>query len=122
MRSLVVFLQKLAEFIHKGINIETKEKELEVFYEEMLSKKRDYFVNIEIENVLREFEGNDFNVKIRILAELFYTESIVQDGYTRKYFAEKSLYLFNCFNQNNTVYDINVFQKIDTLSQMIKNE
>jgi hypothetical protein len=120
MRSLVLFLQKLVEFVRNNVGSEEEKIEvLNTFYEEMLRKDRDYFVNLETESVLKEFEGENSNIKIRILAELFYVESFIHNGYEKKYFAKKSLKLFKYFGQNSTVYDMDVFQKMDTLLQII---
>jgi hypothetical protein len=120
MRSLAFFLQKLVEFVRNDVGSEEEKIEvLNTFYEDMLRKDRDYFVNLETEDILREFGGENSNIKIRILAELFYVESIMSNGYERKYFAKKSLKLFEYFSQNGTVYDMDVFQKKDTLLQII---
>jgi hypothetical protein len=116
MRSLTFFLQKLAEFVRNNPGSEEDKIEvLSTFYEDMLRKNRSYFVNVETEDVLKEFEGENSNVRTRILAELFYAESMIRNGYEKKCFAEKSLKLFKHYSQNTNVYEMDVFQKMETL-------
>jgi hypothetical protein len=121
MRILTDFLQKLEERLSVKKISEISDPEMNGFYVEFFSKNRDFIISLDSDSLLEECKTeNAVSVeKVRILSELLYIEA---QRYNNKVFAEKSLFLFNNYNQKTKIYDFGIINKIERLTQIIESE
>jgi hypothetical protein len=121
IRSLTLLLQRLAELVSKKKFDETDRKAMVRYYSEMLNMERSDMIDLEIPDILGLFDGDTCKYeKIRVLAELFYAETMMEEDDRRGKMAEKTRQLFHLCNEYTRTFDFEIITKMDKLSQIIE--
>ena len=122
LRALNTFFQKLSQYFNSGKDTEISEEMMRDFYTELFEKDRDFFVNSDFNASINAFNEKFTCEKAKALAEIFYVEMMTSTIDRKKFFATKSLEMFRYYEQNSNIFDLTAYNKINKLTQIIKNE
>lgn len=119
-KNMHLFVEKLVSLLSGQGSFSENMEKLNNYSGQLLDFDREYFISLSIDELYLEFGKEKALYKIRILAEIYYVDSILRKDKNRVLYAKKALEWFSHYSLENEIYDVEIQNKMKILSQIIK--
>ena len=126
LKMLQEFMSGISQLLDSDKGEQEKEQDLDYFYTHYLNQKRDYFINLpleELNNYLSQFTEQELAYRLALIAEVLYHDTVLtKDPLLKRNLAIKSAYSYEQLTLVDHTYSLERQNRIAQLNRWAKKE